>query len=389
MRSVWAWTAWAVFALTLALGGRNSSAAEGNTKQKERAVAAALNWLARHQAPDGSWSLNAFNARCTDATCTGPGSAQRKQDVAATAMGLLPFLGAGQTSTVKGPYQQNISKGVNWLIQQQKPDGDLRSGDTMYSHGFAALALCEAYNMIKDKEIGAAAQKAIDFIEKAQHKEGGGWRYNPNTPGDTSVFGWQMSALRSAQLAGLKVAPETLDGARKYLKSAAAGEQGAQFSYMPGGSPSVGVTAVGLLGSLYLGAKPADPPIAAGVKVLLKNLPDTPGAGQRNAYYWFYATQATHHVGGPDWDTWNRQLRKTLVETQAKEGCAAGSWDPGKPVQDTWGQPGGRLMVTSLSTLSLEVYYRYLPIFGGDKEGDKEKEPRPSAPPDKAETTEL
>jgi hypothetical protein len=88
--------------------------------------------------------------------------------------------------------------------------------------------------------------------------------------------------------------------------------------------------------------------------------------------------EALHRVGGDDWDTWNRHVRKTLVDTQVKEGCAAGSWDPGKPAKDAWGEPGGRLMVTSLSTLSLEVYYRYLPIFGGEKE----KEAKPATPPE-------
>jgi hypothetical protein len=281
--------------------------------------------------------------------------------MAATALGLLPLLGAGQTHR-EGKYKQTVQKGLDWLIAHQKPDGDLRGGDTMYSHGFAALALCEAYGLTNDKTVGAAAQKAIDFIEKAQHKQGGGWRYNPGTPGDTSVFGWQMSALRSAQLAGLKVAPATLDGARKYLTSAAGGAEGGQFSYMPAGNPTVAMTAVGLLGSLHLGAKPDDPQIAAGVKVLLKNLPDATEAGHRNAYYWFYATQVMHKRGGDDWKTWNNKLRETLEKTQVTEGCAAGSWDPGKPVKETWGEPGGRLMVTSLSTLLLEFGGGPMPV---------------------------
>jgi hypothetical protein len=56
-------------------------------------------------------------------------------------------------------------------------------------------------------------------------------------------------------------------------------------------------------------------------------------------------------------------MRRAFISTQAKEGCAAGSWDPDKPTKDAWGEPGGRLMVTSLACLSLEVYYRYLPLY--------------------------
>ena len=46
-----------------------------------------------------------------------------------------------------------------------------------------------------------------------------------------------------------------------------------------------------------------------------------------------------------------------------------GSWDPDNPSKDAWGTPGGRHMVTCLSCLTLEVYYRYLPLYKVDAEG--------------------
>ena len=66
----------------------------------------------------------------------------------------------------------------------------------MYSHGLATLALSEAYGLTGDKQVGQAAQKGIDFIIAAQNKTDGGWRYNPGDAGDTSAFGWQISALK-------------------------------------------------------------------------------------------------------------------------------------------------------------------------------------------------
>jgi hypothetical protein len=72
-------------------------------------------------------------------------------------------------------------------------------------------------------------------------------------------------------------------------------------------------------------------------------------------------------VCGPDWDAWNRRMRRILIESQCKTGCATGSWDPDKPSEDAWGRQGGRLMVTSLSALTLEIYYRYLPLYQLDK----------------------
>jgi hypothetical protein len=130
------------------------------------------------------------------------------------------------------------------------------------------------------------------------------------------------------------------------------------------------MTAVGLLTSQYLGARRGDPVVMGGVEYLSKN---KPSVNNRNTYYWYYATQAMHNVPGVEWDAWNRQMRRILIETQDKNGCAAGSWDPNKPDPDPWGAQGGRLMVTSLSCLTLEVYYRYLPLYKLDKDKDELK----------------
>jgi hypothetical protein len=68
-----------------------------------------------------------------------------------------------------------------------------------------------------------------------------------------------------------------------------------------------------------------------------------------------------------DWDQWNRAMRHALIESQVKQGCAAGSWDPQKPTADSGSESGGRIMTTSLAALTLEVYYRYLPLYTLDK----------------------
>ena len=93
-----------------------------------------------------------------------------------------------------------------------------------------------------------------------------------------------------------------------------------------------------------------------------------PDARSRALYYWYYATQVMHNIPGPDWDKWNRQMRRVLIDSQVKEGCAAGSWDPMRPTRDPLGERGGRVLVTGLSTLTLEVYYRYLPLYKLDAE---------------------
>ena len=342
----------------------------GGTRQSERAVAGALNWIARHQSRDGGWSLTAFKTRCKDPSCTTEASVGERP-AAATAMGLLPFFGAGQTHQSKGRYQSTIYAGISYLIKNQKSDGDLRMGGAMYDHGLATIALCECYGMTNDKMVGRAAQAGLNFIAGAQDPVGGGWRYEPQQPGDTSVVGWQIMALKSGQMAYLTVNPMVFEKAKLFLKSVSSGTPGrfgisSLFSYTPDRAATPTMTAVGLLCSQYLGASRTDPAMIEGTAYLMNNQPD---AETRNLYYWYYATQVMHNQPGPDWDTWNRKMRRILIDSQCKEdNCAAGSWDPNAPTADTYGATAGRLYVTSLSALTLEVYYRYLPLYKLDKE---------------------
>jgi hypothetical protein len=346
-------------------GGSHRSTVSGSRKDGERTIGSALNWLARHQAKEGSWGLTAFSKQCKDDTCTGPGRTESLS--AATALGLLPMLAAGQTHKDNVPYNKVVERAIAWLIDHQKADGDLSAGcdQQMYSHALAAIALCEAFGMTRDKVLAEPAQRAVNFIEDAQNRKTGGWRYHPGQEGDTSVLGWQLSALKSAELAGLRVKSATLDGARKWLasvsKSSDNGQANGRFSYFPDTAPTPTMSAVGILGNMELGLPLDEPVVTEGVKYLMANLPDQ---DSRNIYYSYFATQVIYRVGDTHLKpTWNNHTRKILVAMQEHEGCAAGSWSPDKPTRDAWGPVGGRLMTTSLSCLTLEVYYQYLSIF--------------------------
>ena len=159
-----------------------------------------MNWISRHQNSNGSWSLDGFNHQCVDKTCTGPGDID--SDAAATAMGLLPFLAAGETHMTDCLYKKNVFKGLQYLVSNQQSDGNLAGRGAfslMYTHGLATIALCEAFGMTRDWRMGAAAQRAIHFIETSQDADGGGWRDTPGQPGDTSVTGWQLWLRRAAR----------------------------------------------------------------------------------------------------------------------------------------------------------------------------------------------
>jgi len=79
-------------------------------------------------------------------------------------------------------------------------------------------------------------------------------------------------------------------------------------------------------------------------------------------YYNYYATQVLHHFGGPHWKRWNEVMREQLINTQDKAGHERGSWGG----RDHYIGSGGRLYVTSLSIMTLEVYYRHMPLYRDD-----------------------
>ena len=66
---------------------------------------------------------------------------------------------------------------------------------------------------------------------------------------------------------------------------------------------------------------------------------------------------------GENWESWNKRLHPLLTSSQVQTGPLAGSWDPFETIPDRWADHGGRLYVTTLNLLSLEVYYRHLPIY--------------------------
>jgi hypothetical protein len=255
------------------------------------------------------------------------------------------------------------------MRQQHKVTGYFGGG--MYAHGLATITLCEAYGLTQDPLLKGSAQRAVNFIVQAQHRAGG-WRYRPGEAGDTSVVGWQVMALKSAQMANLQVPARTMKRAEQFLDGCMNDKD---FGYGYTGKRSAATTtAIGLLCRQYLQSwGPATPALVRGVNNWLK--PNKPGK-MNNTYYYYYATQVMHHLGGKGWTEWNVALSKELTRAQdlgtnSRHNDQKGSWSP---ESDTWGSVGGRLMITSLSILTLEVYYRHLPLYGlaqGDLKGVK------------------
>ena len=351
----------------------------GGTGKANQVVAGGLNWIARHQMPDGTWRCNQFPAGCS---CTIKGSADYV--VGATALGVLPFLAANITGEGSNDpqYQAAVKKGITALTRMQDPQtGAIKSSDgngLIYGHSLATIALCEAYAMTGSGQLRDRAQAALMYMEYAQDQVKGGWRYSPRSDSDTSVTGWALMALQSGRMAGLSVNQRPFDEARRYLQSVSAGPYKNLYGYTDSTTTRPSMTAAGLLCMQYLGEPPDGQMMAEGRKYLLEN---KPGIGERNVYYIYYAAQVMHNTLGPEWDDWNRAMRSDFAESQIKEGCSLGSWDLTLSGDSHIRSSGGRLVGTSLAVLSMEVYYRHLPLFKLNKEDDQPAAPAPATTP--------
>jgi hypothetical protein len=351
--------------LSLRLNGSERSEAVrrgGGTQESEYAVQQALHWLAEHQNYDGSWTFEHQKSPKCHGSCGNPGYAPGK--IAATSLALLPFLGTGQTHQ-DGEYKRKIEQGLRFLVRSMQLQGDQGSlyemGGQMYGHGLASIVLCEAFGMTHDQSLHVPAQAAVNFIVAAQDSNGGGWRYRPGEPGDTSVVGWQLMALKSAQMAYLHVPQMTMRKAGYFLDYVQS-ERGATYGYQEPSSRRPATTAIGLLGRMYLGWQHDNLALQHGVQILGQLGPSTDQTDMKNnMYYNYYATQVMHHYGGYPWQRWNAVMRDYLIRSQAKGGHENGSWFLGG--SDHGAPAGGRLYCTAMAAMTLEVYYRYMPLY--------------------------
>jgi len=341
----------------------------GGTDASEEAVERALTWLVSTQEPAGFWdgSKQGSGQIEIDEAGIDRQKAGINADTGLTALTILAFLGAGYTQE-EGKYTGAVTKAINWLIDQQREDGYLGGNATryagMYCHGMATYALAEAYGMRSDRTINdklsQAVLKGVQFTVGMQNKEDGGWRYLPDWSGDMSMFGWHMMALKSAEIAGINIPQESRTLMVKFLTDRSLGDRKGLAAYHPEYGPEVtaAMTAEGLFCKQMMGIRRSNPASQEAAQYLLAET-NAPKASTPNLYYWYYGTLAMYQFGGEEWNQWNGQVRELLIAKQRKQGPLAGSWNPDGP----WGGYGGRIYSTALATLSLEVYYRFLPLY--------------------------
>lgn len=366
-------------------GGRRNLKARGGSGT-EQALKDGLEWLKNHQSLDGYWDVaNFMHNNSLGRSCTCDGAGADIHNVGITGLSLLAFLGDGNT-TRAGPYKDVVARGIKWLKDQQDPDsgllGDRVGHGFIYDHAIATLAITEAYYFSKSPLIKKTAQQAINYILNARNPYLA-WRYEvpPDGQNDTSVTGWMVFALKSAEEGGLKIDKTAYDGALSWLDEVtdtatgrcgydSVGSQSSRIDRVNDHFPRAkteAMTAVALLCRFFMGQTPEENPIMKQHADLLATaLPEWTADGYskdncNDVYYWYYGSYAMYQMGGKDyWEKWNKAMKKAVLESQRKDGDFLGSWDPNGP----WGFSGGRVYSTATMVLCLEVYFRYAKVLG-------------------------
>lgn len=328
----------------------------GLGNRTEYAVKKALEWLKTHQYDDGSW---------------GP-----HYRVAITGLALLTFFAHGET-TSSPEYGMTIRKGLKFLLGTQK-DGVFVGGGpwhdkgqiNAYEHAIGTYAISEAYGLTGIPFLKYAMEDAIQIIIDGQHEAGSwdyGYRSGAEANVDVSLSGWHIQALKAGLMAGaenrgLKMA---LESSMRGLKVRADPGKTGMFKYSTRAedhAPDRIMTGVAVL-CMQLAGHALDAEARAGMQALMdlpcrwtKGPEDLRGTGSWPLYAWYYITQARFHQGGKSWVTWNKQFAHTLCTMQNPDG----SWCPAPDSSEAYYGP---VYCTTLATLMLEVYYRFLPTY--------------------------
>lgn len=303
-------------------------------------------YLAKTQNDDGSWGRG--------------GGGHGDESAGVTALATMAFLSTGEDPNF-GKYARNVRAALRFIIRKQNRSTGYVPGN-MYVHGFAMLALSEAYGAVDDemlwegerkksRTIGEALELAVKLAVSSQKKNPSkGWRYTPNdNSADTSVVGAVLMGLLAARNAGVDVPDSTIDDALKYMKQMTSAETGnVGYSGMGGLGGSGARSAIACL-VFAIGKRKHWKDFAGTTKFLTDSLETS--AQQNWPYYErYYKAQALFQADYKSWQQWNRNTVRLLRNMQDDNGCIGNS-------------AHGKAYSTSMSLLALALNYRFLPIY--------------------------
>jgi hypothetical protein len=299
-----------------------------------------LEFLAKSQSETGDWTTGGGEV--------GPGT---------TSLGLLVFLACGEDPNF-GPYANHIRRALRNIIGNQSDSTGIM-GHSMYHHGFATLALAEAYGVVDERNlwadkkaprsIGQALELAVRGAVTSQKKNPmSAWRYSPDArDADTSVSGAVLVGLLAARNAGIEVPDEAIDKAISYyLKMTSASGEVGYTGGMGGFGESTARSSIATL--VFSIARRKDlKEYKATLDYLRQRLEQIPGAWPEYARY--YEAQALFQGDLAAWEKWNKLLVRQLKQNQRPDGSFTGQYGP--------------IPSTTLSLLALAVNFRFLPIY--------------------------
>ncbi len=362
-------------------------AADGVPAEHERAIARGLAWLAAAQLEDGSFPSRPEGDR------GGRSSAEGK--TALTALATLAFLGGGH-GLRHGPHRDAIQKAVRWLLRAQHRAEPRGSGDDgyisfggdglsrMHGHGYATLALAEAYATAGNprearqdegardsrsveirslaSELREAVERAVTLIQRSQSNTGG-WGYVPGDGGTSSHEGsvtvCEVQALLAAANRGFRVDMWVVEKGRTYMKKSQ-DPVGGGFKYKLSEegfrSVTFALTGAGISSLLGLGEFDRADAIQRGIRFMQQSEPRGPDEQRTKWFFYgvFYGTQAYRWVGGDRWENYWIPLRNRILNAQQPEGC----WAGGDTTENL-----GPVYPTAMMLLTLEIPVGYLSIF--------------------------
>jgi hypothetical protein len=294
-----------------------------------------LAWIVQKQGTDGRWS-DGYGGAGVDGLC------------------LMAMLASGEDPNF-GKYASSIRRAVRSLVSQQDAStGYLPS--SMYHHGFAMLALAEAYGVVDESLLweGAQSQRSLaatlDLAVRcaatsAQKNPMKAWRYSPDaTDADTSVAGAIIMGLLACRNAGIAVPDETINGGLEYIRRSTSKNGHVAYSGGFGGmGESMARSSIATL--VYSVAKHKDwDEFTATLKHITADLEHRETGHPE--YYRYYAAQALYQGDYDAFQKWNKANIRYLKETQAADGSFSnGSYQ------------------TAMSLLALALNYRFLPVY--------------------------
>jgi hypothetical protein len=300
-----------------------------------------LQYWAASQSDHGDWSDN--NGQ------NGPGT---------TGMGLMVFLACGEDPNF-GPYSNHIKKSIRNIISAQDGSTGIM-GMSMYHHGFATLALAEAYGVVDERNlwpdgkgprsIGQALELAVRAAVTSQKKNPlNAWRYSPDSrDADTSVSGAVFVGLLAARNAGIEVPDESIDKATSfYAQMTSASGEVMYAGGMGGFGESMARSSIASL--VFAVARRKDLKQYKATLDYLKQRIDQPAQQGWPEYARYYEAQALFQGDLAAWEKWNKLLVRQLKQMQQLDGSFRGQL--------------GNSVSTSLSLLALAVNFRFLPIY--------------------------